>query len=121
MGYIHIPRAQAQTVNIFYQDWFNDYLNYHRPCAFAEIKIDKKGKETKTYPHENYMTPYEKLKAIKDIKKYLKPEVEFKNLDKTAYEMSHTEYAIQMQEQKQKMLKTIFNKTLLPTLPTKDN
>lgn len=125
MGYVHIPRTQAQAVNAFYQKWFNDYLNYHRPCAFAEIKTDKKGKETKTYPHKNYMTPYEKLKSIKNVKKYLKSKSSFEKLDATAYAMSHTEHAIQMQEQKIKMLKTVFTKTSLPTLPTilptKDN
>lgn len=121
MGYVHIPRRQAPTVNVFYQDWFNDYLNYHRPCAFAKIAINEKGKEVKTYPHENYMTPYEKLKSIKDIKKYMKPDVAFKELNKTAYAMGHTAYAIQMQKEKIKMLKAVFNKTFLPILSTEDN
>ena len=51
LGYIHIPRNKANIVNRFYQNWFNDYLDYHRPCAFPEIKIDQKGKEKRTYPH----------------------------------------------------------------------
>jgi len=58
MGYMHIPRGKADLVNNFYQNYFNIYLNYHRPCAFAEIKTDNKGKERKTYPKKNYMTPY---------------------------------------------------------------
>jgi hypothetical protein len=85
MGYMHIPRGKALLVNEFYQNHFNDYLNYHRPCAFAEIKIDKKGKERKTYPKENYMTPYEKLKSLDNAEQYLKPGITFEELDKIAY------------------------------------
>jgi len=58
MGYIYIPRGKANLINDFYQNHFNTYLNYHRPCAFPKIEVDKKGKEKKTYPKENYMTPH---------------------------------------------------------------
>ncbi len=108
MGYIHIPRNKANIVNRFYQDWFNDYLNYHRPCAFPKIKIDKKSKEKRTYPHNNYMTPYAKLKSLENSEQYLKDGITFEKLDKIAYAMSHTDYAIQMNNEKQKMKKQIF-------------
>lgn len=107
IGYSHIPKGKAFIVNKFYQDWFNVYLNYHRPCAFARTVIDRKGKEKKTYPHENYMTPYEKLKTIKDVEKYLKPGITMEMLDEIAYAMSHTEYAIEMQKAKEKMFNDI--------------
>ena len=107
IGYTHIPKNKACFVNKFYQDWFNTYLNYHRPCAFAKTVIDKKGKEKKTYPHENYMTPYEKLKSIKNVKKYLKTGITLKELDEIAYAMSHTEYAICMQKEKDKIFDKI--------------
>lgn len=118
MGYMHIPRGKAHIVNKFYQDWFNDYLNYHRPCAFPEIKTDAKGKERRTYPHDNYMTPYEKLKSLDKAEQYLKPGITFKELDKTAYAMSHTDYATQMNQAKEQMKKEIFRGR---TLSTKDN
>jgi transposase InsO family protein/transposase len=118
MGYIHIPRDRADIVNQFYSDWFNDYLNYHRPCAFAEIKTDKKGKEKRTYPHDRYQTPYQRLKSIENVNKYLKPGVSFAKLDEIAYTMSHTDYAIQMNKAKQKMKRQIFKPDILPT---KDN
>jgi hypothetical protein len=107
MGYIHIPRGQAQAVNKFYQNWFNDYLNYHRPCAFPEIRTDAKGKEKRIYPHDQYQTPYQKLKSIKDASQYLKDGISFTKLDKTAYAMSHTDYAIQMNKAKEQMKKEI--------------
>jgi len=123
MGYIHIPRGKAEIVNRFYQKWFNDYLNYHRASAFPEIKMDKKGKEKRIYPHSGYMTPYAKLKSLKNSKQYLKDGITFEKLDETAYVMSHTDYAISMQEAKQKMKKEIFTDKILSTntLPIKDN
>jgi hypothetical protein len=110
MGYMHIPRGKAGLVNEFYQNYFNTYLNYHRPCAFAEIKIDRKGKERKTYPKENYMTPYEKLKSLENAEQYLKPGIIFKELDKIAYAESHTDYAKKMQKEKQKLFKKLWNR-----------
>ena len=118
MGYIHIPRDKAGVVNKFYQDWFNDYLNYHRPCAFPEIEVDRKGKEKRTYPHDNYLTPYAKLKSLKGAEQYLKPGLAFEQLDKEAYAMSHTDYAVLMNKAKEKMKKQIFQSN---TLSTKDN
>lgn len=113
MGYIHIPRGKAEIVNRFYSEWFNDYLNYHRPCAFPDIKTDHKGKEKRTYPHGGYMTPYAKLKSLTESKQYLKDGITFQELDETAYAMSHTDYAIHMQQAKQKMKKEIFADKLL--------
>lgn len=110
MGYMHIPRGKANLVNEFYQNYFNTYLNYHRPCAFAEVKIDKKGKERKTYPKENYMTPYEKLKSLSNAEKYLKPGITFEELDNIAYAMSHTDYAKKMQREKQLLFKNLWNR-----------
>ncbi len=107
MGYIHIPRGKANLINDFYRDYFNTYLNFYRPCAFAEIKIDKKGKEKKIYPKDNYMTPYVKLKTLDDAKQYLKPEVNFKELDKIYFKMSSTDYAKNMQIEKQLLFKNI--------------
>lgn len=113
MGYIHIPRSKANIVNRFYQDWFNDYLDYHRPCAFPKIKIDKKGKEKRTYPHDMYMTPYQKFKSLKNAEQYLKPNITFAELDKIAYALSHTDYALKMNKAKEQMKKDIFQSTNL--------
>ena len=118
MGYIHIPRGKASIVNRFYQDWFNDYLNYHRPCAFPDIKTDHKGKEKRTYPYDQYQTPYQKLKSIKNATRCLKTGITFAQLDGIAYAMSHTDYAMQMNQAKDQMKKEIFRDG---TLLIKDN
>ena len=46
-GYAHIPATEenAKLINEFCLNWMNLYLNYHHPCVFASIKVDKKGKE----------------------------------------------------------------------------
>jgi transposase InsO family protein len=110
MGYLHIPRGKVNLVNEFYQNYFNNYLNYHRPCAFAEIKIDSKGKERKIYPKDNYMTPYEKLKSLENAEQYLKPGITFEDLDNIAYAMSHTDYAKKMQKEKQILFKNLWSR-----------
>lgn len=108
MGYVHIPQKNADIVNEFYDKHFNDYLNYHRPCGFPKTIINKKGKERKIYPLAGYQIPYERLKSLPGAENYLKSGITFEELDKTAYAMSHTEYAEKMQKEKQIMFKKLF-------------
>jgi hypothetical protein len=110
MGYHHIAQSHAPKINEWYQDWFNGYLNFHRPCAFAKIITDHKGKQIYVYPHELYMTPYEKLKSLPKAQQYLRKEVTFDELDKIAYDQSDTDYAEQMQKAKQMMFDSLQNK-----------
>lgn len=101
-GYFHIPatKENANILNQFCQKWLNPYLNYHRPCGFATTKIDRKGKEKKIY--ETYMPPYEKLKSLPNAIMYLKRQIFFEDLDKTAYAESDTGFAKKMKEEKEK-------------------
>ncbi len=62
IGYYHIPQRFASAVNQFYQEHLNIYLDYHRPCGYATVITDKKGKEKKIY--NVYQTPYEYLKSL---------------------------------------------------------
>jgi hypothetical protein len=109
-GYDHIPARQAPDINRFYEDWFNTYLNFHRPCAFATVTRDKKGKERLIYPAKDYMTPYEKLRSLKKPQQYLKENVTFDQLDFVAYALSDTEYAELMEQAKDAL--PIWNKRL---------
>jgi transposase InsO family protein len=61
MGYGHIPKKHAQAINHFYQNYFNPWLNLHRPSLFATSKISPKGKVVKVYKHEDVKTPLEAL------------------------------------------------------------
>lgn len=111
MGYAHIPQEHAPRINIWYQDWFVPYLNYHRPCGYRVTTVNPKtGKRTHTYPTKGYMMPYEKLKSLKNAVRYLKPGVSFEQLDKLAYAMSDTAWALAMNKAKDQLLKEIFTK-----------
>ena len=107
MGYIHIPQRHANLIIRFYKDYLNVYLNYHRPCGFATLTIDKKGKQKKVY--KTYLTPYEKLRSLKEADKYLKPGINFEMLDKTAYQKSDNEFAALMQKAKDELFKNFKN------------
>ena len=85
--------------------YFNPYLNFHRPCGFATIEIDKKGKQKKVY--NLYQTPYESLKKITGAGKFLKPGISFEKLDKIAEEYSDNEFAAIMEKEKQKLFRKI--------------
>lgn len=50
LGYSHIPQKWAPLINEFNQTYLNPYINYHRPCFFAEVIVDKKRKTAQTLP-----------------------------------------------------------------------
>ena len=108
-GYAHIPATEhnAYILNQFCVNWLNIYLNYHRPCGFATVQYDKKGKEKKVYKHENYDPPYEKLKSLPDGFQHLKASNSFKLLDKIAYNKDDTTFAKEMNIMKIKMFKNL--------------
>ena len=100
LGHGHIPKKYAPALNAFYQTYFNRYLNFHRPCGFATIIIDKQGKQKKIYKPENYMPPYEKLKTLENWTQYLAPGRTEKDLDELAYQTSDNEFAALVQAQR---------------------
>lgn len=104
-GYFHIPATEenAMLINGFCRQWLIPYLNYHRPCGFATTKIDRKGKEKKIYKHDEYKTPYEKLKSLKNADQYLRRHMFFEDLDAIAHQKSDTEFALEMNEAKATM------------------
>lgn len=61
MGYDPIPQAYAKPINTFYQETFNPWLNLHRPCLFATLIRNAKGKLVRRYKHEDVKTPLERL------------------------------------------------------------
>lgn len=108
LGYVHIPKRYADLINAFNYAHLNPYVNYHRPCFFPEIAIDKKGKERKKYLYENMMTPYDKLRGLPDPEQYLKPGTTFKQLEKIAMQFTDNEAARRLKRVRYKLFKTIF-------------
>ena len=101
MGYIHIPKRYAKGINDFYKSYFNVYLNYHRPCGFASVFTDDKGKQKKKY--DTYMCPYEKLLSLKNPEQYLKEGITAQTIKDKAMEKSDNKFAKLMQEEKDKL------------------
>ena len=104
MSYLHIPRKFASRVNEFYQKHLNRYLNYHRPCGFATVTVDMRGKEKKVY--KTYQTPYERLRSLEHSEQYLRDGITFEALDALAKEKSDNECAALMQKAKQELFKS---------------
>lgn len=100
-----INKKYAELINNFNKEYLNIYLNYHRPCGFAENIIDLRGKIKKKY--NKWIIPYEKLKSLKNAKQYLKPEFSFDELDKIAYAKSDNDFAEEMMKEKYKLFKKI--------------
>jgi transposase InsO family protein len=104
MGYGHIPSEHAEAVHKFYTAHLNPYLNFHRPCGFATVTVDARGKRRRRYPPSDYATPYEKLKSLSKAEQYLKAELAFAQLDQTARQWSDTQCAQRMGAAKRKLL-----------------
>ena len=89
-GGFGIPQKCAAAINDFYTDALNPYLNFHgprppgRPCYFAAEEIDAKGKIRKTYPHNQIMTPWERLQTVPTYENYLKPSITIESLEPDA-------------------------------------
>ena len=93
LGYGHIPAHLAEPVNAFNREWLSPFLNHHRPCQFPTEITDKKGLVRKRYRDEDVMTPYERLKSLKDAEQYLRPGIHFGQLDAIAHAVSDLEAA----------------------------
>ena len=98
MGYSHIAAPHAEAVQAFYRQYFNPYLNFHRPCAVPEQSIDAKGKIRKVYRW--YATPWEILRHLPGLAGYLRPEVTIEQLQQYSQAQTDLEAAAQMQRAK---------------------
>lgn len=106
-GYSPIPQRYAVLVNAFCQEYLNPYVNFHRPCFFAQSFTDDKGKTKKTYLFKNMMTPYDKLKSLPNADAFLKPGITFAKLDQTAKAVSDNEAARRLNEARNKVFQSI--------------
>jgi hypothetical protein len=101
MGYGHIEQRHAQAISAFYRDFFVPYINFHRPCGFATLFVDRKGKYRRKY--KTYQTPYEKLRSLPKAKTSLRPTITFDALDAQAKTASDNQAADLMQKEKLKL------------------
>lgn len=104
-GRMHIPKKHAARMNTFNQKYLNPYLNFHRQCAFAEEKMDEKGKIRKVY--KEYCTPTQKLLSLKEVEQYLKLGITVESLKAVMLEKTHLAAAQEMQKAKDQLFKEI--------------
>ena len=101
MGYGYIAGQHAQAISAFYAQHLNPYLNYHRPCAQADIEVDAKGRQRRHY--RRYQTPLETLLALPHPAPYLRDGLTVATLQRIAARRSDTEAAQQMQQAKRQL------------------
>jgi hypothetical protein len=104
IGYGPIGSEHAEALQRFYTAYFNPYLNYHRPCGYATVTSDRRGKRKRTYRHKDYRTPYEKLRSLPDWEKSLKEGITAEMLQSQAGARNDTEAARRMQKAKVALL-----------------
>ena len=101
MGRGYLDAAQAEPIQQFYTAHLNPYLNYHRPCAQADVEIDSKGRKNRRY--RRYQTPLETLLKLQKPQQYLRSGITVATLQRIAKTMSDTEAAQRMQQAKRKL------------------
>jgi transposase InsO family protein len=107
LGYSHIPQRFASALNRFCHEHLNPYLNFHRPCLFAEESVDAKGKVRKRYPQQLVMTPFEKLASLPQPSQFLKPGITLKSLCMQAIAMSDNEAARRLAAARRELFQSI--------------
>jgi hypothetical protein len=101
MGYVHIAAPQAAAIEVFYEEHFNPYLNFHRPCGVPTEVANAKGKVKRVYRW--YATPWEILRQLPGLAGYLKPDLTVEDLEREARAKTDTAAAAAMQAAKLKL------------------
>ena len=105
IGYGYIDAGHADRINSFYREYLNPYLNYHRPCAQADVEIDRHGRKRVRY--RRYQTPLETLSLLDKPAQYLRDGLSMNALKRVAAASSDTEAARRMQQAKNKLFEKL--------------
>jgi len=105
IGYGYIDAGHADRINDFYREYLNPYLNYHRPCAQADVEIDERGRKRVRY--KRYQTPLETLLALEKPAQYLRQGLSINALKRIAAALSDTDAARRMQQAKSKLFERL--------------
>jgi len=92
---------QPFSIKAFYEEYFNPYLNFHRPCAVPELKKNGKGKTIRAYRW--YATPWEILRQTPGIAGCLKDDLTIEQMEQRAGADSDTGAAEKMRAAKRKL------------------
>ena len=102
MGFGHIAAEHAEAVDQFHRRHLNPYVNFHRPCAVAEIVAHHNGKRQRVY--RQWATPFEIFSQTPQCESRLRPGVSMADLKSFAQMQSDTEAAIEMQKAKRQLM-----------------
>jgi len=106
-GYAYVEAFKAPLVNDYLKMYFNEYINFHRACAFPTRSTNAKGKVRIEYKEEDYKTPYAKLKEIDPEGKSLKIGLSYEILDTIANRINDFDSAKEMSKEYINLLKRI--------------
>jgi len=95
IGYGYIAAEHAPAMQSFYLQYFNPYLNFHRPCGVPEAVINAQGKERKRYRW--YATPWEILRRLPGVAGYLKGDLTIPEMEGWARRQTDMQAATAMQ------------------------
>jgi hypothetical protein len=109
IGFGHIGSQHAETVDRFHRRYLNPYVNFHRPCAVAEIVEEPNGKRRHVY--RQWAAPFEIFSRMPQCEIYLRPGITMTELERFAQEQSDTESAIEMQRAKRQLFSGIARRT----------
>jgi transposase InsO family protein len=101
MGYTHIAAPHAAAIEVFYEECFNHYLNFHRPCGVPELVVNAKGKTKRVYRW--YATPWEILRQLPGLAGHLRSDVTIQELEQKARAQTDNQAAAEMQKRKENL------------------
>jgi transposase InsO family protein len=101
MGFTHIAAPHAAAIEVFYEECFNLYLNFHRPCGVPELVVNAKGKTKRVYRW--YATPWEILRQLPGLARHLRSDVTIQELEQKARAQTDNQAAEEMQKRKEKL------------------
>ena len=102
MGFGHIAAEHAETVDRFHRRYLNPYVNFHRPCAVAQVIAGPNGKRRRVY--RKWATPFEIFRQVPQCESCLRSGVSMADLESFAKAQSDTEAAIEMQRAKRQLM-----------------
>ncbi len=105
IGFSHIAASHAEAVDQFHREHLNPYINFHRPCAVAEVVEQPNGKRQRLY--RKWATPFEILSQTPQCESLLRPGMSMAELTSFEQKQSDTEAAIAMQQAKKRLLTSI--------------
>ncbi len=108
-GYEHIPQRHASRFNTFCVEYFNPFLNFHRPCLFATDKPDPKkpGRIKRVYLPKDAMTPLDKLCSLPEVAAFLREGVTLEDLHALATALTDVQAGEELHEARMALFKRV--------------